>query len=120
MGYYTDFILNVKTPADQHYEFLKTKTLANQHYSFMYDLVDKLNSATGYHWTHSLELYNVKWYEWAHNMKIISEQFPHIIFELRGNGEEDGDIWKAYFFNGKMQLAKAKITFDDFDEGKLE
>ena len=55
----------------------------------------------------------VKWYEHENNIKILSERFPSVLFTLSGEGEESGDIWKKYFLNGKCQVAKAKITFDE-------
>lgn len=54
-----------------------------------------------------------KWYEHEEEMVSISEQFPTILFILSGEGEESGDIWRKYFKNGKVQVAEAKITFDE-------
>jgi hypothetical protein len=61
-----------------------------------------------------------KWYTWEADMRKISKQFPNTIFLIEGEGEDSGDIWKAYFLNGKMQKAEAKITFEPFDEQKLK
>jgi hypothetical protein len=61
-----------------------------------------------------------KWYEHEEHMRKISLQYPDVIFELRGEGEESGDIWVKYFVNGKMQLCAAKIVFEEFDEKKLK
>jgi hypothetical protein len=41
------------------------------------------------------------------------------VFELIGEGEEAGEMWKKYFKNGKLQTCKATITFDRYDESKL-
>jgi hypothetical protein len=62
---------------------------------------------------------SVKWYDHEADMKELSKQFPDIVFQLHGEGEEAGDIWYKYFKNGKMQECHAKITYDEFDESKL-
>ena len=62
---------------------------------------------------------DMKWYEWQEHMVKFSMEFPEVLFKLEGKGEEHGDLWVAYIKNGKVQLCKAKITFDDFDESKL-
>ena len=61
-----------------------------------------------------------KWYEHDKDMIKMSLVFPDVIFLLEGEGEESGDIWKKYYKNGKIQICKAKMTFDDFDVLKLQ
>jgi hypothetical protein len=61
----------------------------------------------------------VKWYEHEEDMKKLSLQFPDVLFTLSGEGEEAGDVWKKYFKNGKVQVAKAVLTIDAFDPKKL-
>ena len=63
---------------------------------------------------------STKWYEYDENMKTISKKYPETIFILEGEGEESGDIWKRYYLNGKVQVAEAKISYDEFDEKKLK
>lgn len=53
-----------------------------------------------------------KWYQHADDMEAISLAFPEVLFQLSGNGEESGDIWRKYYFNGKEQVAKANIVFE--------
>ena len=60
-----------------------------------------------------------KWYDHEECMRVVSTQFPRILFVLRGDGESNDDMWVKYFLNGKMQAEYAKITFGDFDENKL-
>lgn len=61
-----------------------------------------------------------KWYDHETDMKYFSSLHPDLLFTLTGDGEESGDIWVKYFKNGKMQLCKAKIVLDPFDESQLK
>ena len=45
-----------------------------------------------------------KWYDYKNDMKKLSLAFPTTYFLLYGVGEEPGDVWKAYFYNGKAFL----------------
>lgn len=61
-----------------------------------------------------------KWYDHEMDMKELSKQFPNVVFKLKGEGEEAGDLWHKYFKNGKVQVCEAKIVYDKFDESKLK
>jgi hypothetical protein len=61
----------------------------------------------------------VKWYDWQKHCKEVSKNFPNLVIKVEGDGEEQGDQWKAYIKNGKIQIAKAVVTFEEFDEAKL-
>lgn len=61
-----------------------------------------------------------KWYEHEGDMRGMSKKFPHVLFTLKGEGEESGDLWAKYFLNGKMQAAKAQIVIEPFDKTKLK
>ena len=60
-----------------------------------------------------------KWYDCDRDMKHYSAKHPNTLFIVTGHGEEEGDIWKAYYHNGKMQYEKAKISFSRFNSSKL-
>jgi hypothetical protein len=61
-----------------------------------------------------------KWYGHEHDMRALSEEYPGVLFTLTGYGEESGDVWRKYFRDGRMQLAPAKIIFEDFNPSKLK
>ncbi|MBG9520248.1 MULTISPECIES: hypothetical protein [Bacillus cereus group] len=60
-----------------------------------------------------------KWYNHETEMSAISRLYPDVIFELSGEGEGSGDLWRDYYKNGKIQRCPAKITYDEYDESKL-
>ena len=62
---------------------------------------------------------SIKWYECHKHGKVVSLRFPDTLITIHGEGEESGDVWTAYFKNGKMQYEKAHIVVDGFDESKL-
>ena len=61
-----------------------------------------------------------KWYDESEDMTKYSLLYPTTIFVISGEGEENGDLWEAYFLNGKMQMCKAKIEYDTFDEAQMQ
>ena len=53
-----------------------------------------------------------KWYDHYDEMIILSKEFPSLYFELDGEGEDSGDLWREYFHNGEGMHSDAQITFD--------
>lgn len=104
MGYYTDFKLTTKPAAEISLDLLETIT----NYSW--------ESYGGGEYTPGD---SIKWYEWTENMKELSLVFPDTLFILEGEGEESGDLWKAYFKNGKSQEIRAEVVFEEFDPEKM-
>ena len=62
---------------------------------------------------------SIKWYSFEDDMRKYSKLHPKLTFIIDGEGEESGDIWKAYFQNGKMFKTKAIMTFEEFSVEKL-
>jgi len=61
-----------------------------------------------------------KWYDSFDDMKEFSRDFPGVVFKLHGEGEQNDDLWDAYFKNGKGQECRADIIYPDYDEEKLK
>lgn len=61
-----------------------------------------------------------KWYEHDEEMLRVSMKFPQVLFTLRGEGEEHGDLWVKYYLAGKTQCSNGVVTFDPFDKDKLK
>jgi hypothetical protein len=103
MGYYTRFNLSV----DDINNDILTKIIEEDE-----DLIDIFDQDGD-----SFDEY--KWYKHEEDIAKISKKYPDVVFTLKGEGEEAGDIWVKYFKNGKIQRCQAKITFDEYDETKL-
>ncbi len=116
MGYYTRFSLNVSElnkrvlPKSKRFdEFEIIKDLRDTNENAEYCLEEDGSAAEG-----------SKWYEWQEELVEFSKKYPNALFEMSGEGEESGDIWKAYILNGKSQICKVRLVFDEFDLNKLE
>lgn len=96
MGYSTNYTVEV-TP--RHYKALEA-IIAMSEYGCSWD--EQL---------HSIELTDAKWYKWEDHMVAISRANPDHIFHLHGEGEESGDLWEAWFYNGKVEIVNAVIEF---------
>ena len=59
------------------------------------------------------------WYNHEKDMTEFSKRYPKILFTLYGEGEDNKDMWREYFKNGKCHTIFANVSFDDFDESML-
>ena len=61
-----------------------------------------------------------RWYEHEIDLQNFTHEHPGTLFELTGEGEDAGDLWKKYFKDGKIQKCKTTISFEEYDEAKLK
>lgn len=107
MGYCTDYKLTTKPRKELSLDDLETMS-------------------GGYCWDedmgHSYSLYDAKWYDHEAHMKKFSKKKDNkdLLFILSGEGEESGDLWQAYYKNGKSVHYQATLTFPEFDEKDLK
>lgn len=102
MGYYTSYSLSIHEEGDR-YVYIE----------------DAKKEITEYH-NYNPFIEANKWYKHEEDMRRLSREYPNTVFILEGNGEDSGDMWMKYFKNGKMQEAKAIITYPEFDPSKLQ
>ena len=113
MGYYTSYSLKLK-------EHVKEEDKPVDLDYIMYQL-RKENDCASYAFDENGEtLQECKWYESTNDLKAFSKRYPTVLFELKGEGEESGDIWTEYFLNGKSQRCKVIMTYEKFDENKMK
>ncbi len=120
MGYYTWFELDIEYLDSREPIGEKLKVHIKEH-------VEKWNEYVAYAMFGAGGIMpdEHKWYEHEDDMKLVSQDFPDLVFILTGWGEETGDIWRKYFIRGEMSGGAATIVFpelykDDFivDEEK--
>ena len=123
MGYYTRFELttkNNKYKVSEIATYMKKVCLKDgKYYPFKYELDDYLFDEDVYDLEFDMTD-ECKWYDYDQEMLELSRQFPETVFCLYGDGEEGMDVWYKYYKNGKSQYCPAKVTFDEYDENKLE
>ena len=119
MAYYYTF--SVKESNDKIKEIVKYMKTKNRECEWFYpffndlfmldtaELHDKLELKSD-----ELELMYV-----YHDIFELSRQFPESVFCMR-NSDDGLDFELDYFKNGKIQRCVAIITFDEYDESKLE
>ena len=116
MGYYTRYTLNVVIPKG----FLLYGQEPTQH-----QIISELIHDEQYEAKWALESDgstrdNTKWYDHDDDMLSFSKRYPEFVFVLTGEGEEPGDLWMAYYKDGKKQTAKARIVYEPFDPTQLK
>jgi hypothetical protein len=104
MGYYTNYTLKLEKNNQKIIKHLREINQCAKH------AIDK-NGDT---------LEQLKWYQHESDLCDFSLKYPDIILKLYGEGDENNDLWIKYFKNGKMQLCKAIINYDNFNENKLK
>lgn len=102
MGYNTNYIISIKEGQMTGKEFEVLKNILEKNSNYLFSL------------NHSQQkLYcEGKWYEHEKDMKKVSKLFPNVTFQIYGEGEESGDIWKDYVNNGKLSRTRAVISFE--------
>lgn len=132
MGYYTNYMLAVrdaKTSRDVLYDFLQVRDDAAEFEGiddtskFKDEYIAKLTAASNAASKINANIFNVasehceafNWYDHEKDMLAASVTFPDWIFELSGEGEDYGDIWVKWFWNGKMQGGRAELVLPQFN-----
>lgn len=105
MGYYTSHRLNI-TGGGKKFEIIEDLRESYEDANYAIDESGATEESC-------------KWYSHDRDMIEFSKKYPESIFELSGQGEEPEDTWRHYFKNGKSKMIKARIVFDDFNEGDL-
>lgn len=115
MGYYTQFKVDFKLVGEQdpHVPFFYSGSSASLVFEFNRLIGEDLFDQNGW----SKDSY--KWYSWETDVLEASRRMPGVLITLTGSGEETGDLWRAYFLDGRVQSVRPRLEFPPFDPGKL-
>lgn len=106
MGYYTQYKLSVVDIKGSKYELERIDDLDP-------DMLENFSKLTdGYIDTYHCLEEPQKWYDHPTHMKNISIAYPDYTFVLEGEGEENGDIWIAFYYRGQEVRRKARVVLD--------
>lgn len=110
MGYYTRYNLKIDPP--QTLEFVNALGMDSAKISEWVEYEGAFQPWGGD---------ETKWYEWEEETRAASAAHPELLFTLDGEGEESGDVWRAYFKDGLMQLWRMpNPNPEPFDAAKLK
>ena len=121
MGYYTNFELTVhQGTADIH--AIKNALETAMGISPDETIFDFENNHDREYGDVSLTTVDsMKWYDHDEDCAEMSKHFPGVVFKLHGEGEEQGDMWEAYYCDGLCQICRAlPPVFPPFDSMKLK
>lgn len=115
MGYYTRYRLSVlpfksEEESEQIHNFyddVESNRIYNFDSMILQDVLDSSDT--------------LKWYDHDEDMLKLSKLYPLITFLLQGEGREDQvDVWRCYYKNGKSVHQDAELRFDDPDLSVLD
>lgn len=104
MGYYTDYTLALHD-ADEKQRELIAERLKKDFYM----------DGWGDEW-----YCNAKWYGHDEDMARLSIEFPTVLFELHGIGEDSEDMWNTYYKAGYIQHCPAEIIYPPYNASKMK
>ena len=100
MGYRTRYTIKPLTPGVE--------------LDFVLAVLEELDVPGFERWVGSLIMSDFSWYEHEEDMAKLAARFPSTTFQLSGEGEEAGDIWRMYFRHGREPVTqRARVVFDD-------
>lgn len=103
MGYYTNCICRVIGGSqEQHDSILEA---VKDRYIGSYGS-DEVAFETQHYWNKD----DIKF------LKTLSRDFPGVIIEVDGSGDEDGDMWSRRFRDGEMEEVQARIEWPPFEK----
>ena len=73
------------------------------------ELNDSLEDLIGYKFGTTTD--QMKWYDCVDDLTKLSAKFPEVKFFVEVMGEDQPDMWRAYFFNGEANRVWPAIVW---------
>jgi hypothetical protein len=99
MGYYTKYTIKV-TGAPDSFDIHDIREAISEITEYGFDVEEDLVQSDD----------AIKWYDHSSHMKTLAVKYPDLVFTLKGEGEEAGDIWRQ-FFKGDQLSEKQHAEF---------
>lgn len=121
MGYYTNFTMEIydsdgKSATDTIQEEVDVDEILMYPEEYRGDVVEAIRyikkNDDAYYGLLSEE--RCKWYDYKDAMEEVSRLYPKLVFVLHGEGEEQGDVWTAYFCNGRYMEIRPELKWPYF------
>lgn len=77
------------------------------------DYKQEISGASAYNYC--FNGYEIKWYSHKEDMIEYSKKHPDTLFLLSGEGEDQPDMWREYYRNGKTHRIKGVVVFEEFN-----
>lgn len=115
MGYYTNFDVEITGfQNEEESEFFEFKEIHKKDASLHFIKYSGTSVILPY--SISFNLHQYKWYDWEKDLVNVSKRWPHLMFDINGEGEEATDLWRARIRNGESEIVRAKIVFPEFEK----
>ena len=98
MGYYTDYVVTLRGPIEQ---LAKLRALAEDEDDGAFLDFYELGEWSG----------NAKWYDWEENLTEWSRECPDVLIHVKGEGEENEDVWVAWVKNGRVERQEPTLIW---------
>lgn len=113
MGYYTDYSITVENIRNED-EFILISHHLKERSGYEFEMSELPPLSDEETIIAEFRLQEAKFYEYKEVFMFLSKKYPHVLFDVYGEGEESGDVWKHRFFGGADERLQAKFTFPDF------
>ena len=113
MGYYTSFELTYEGATEAEVVAALREEVAYLGHRFLEGLCPTCGQARPSMTLDRIFEETMKWYSWEADLAAVSRALPGATLTLSGEGEEQGDVWRAVAKDGEVTVRRARLVFDE-------